>query len=184
MNIFYLDKSPYIAAKYHCDKHVVKMIVEAAQMLCTAHRILDGKQVVDRTGLRKRTHWVHPVTELDAVLYQATHYNHPSSVWTRASLANYKWHYELFMALCTEYTHRYRRIHSTEKLLQIPLYQTPEHIPDIGPTVIPLAMQSQPQCMHRTDPVRSYREFYKTKQTAFTMKWSHRDVPPWFSEQS
>lgn len=42
MNVFALDRDPYISASYHCDKHVVKMIVEYAQLLSTAHRVLDG----------------------------------------------------------------------------------------------------------------------------------------------
>jgi hypothetical protein len=45
MNIFYLDKDPIKAAEYSCDKHVVKMILESAQMLCTAHRVLDGENI-------------------------------------------------------------------------------------------------------------------------------------------
>ena len=43
MNIFYLHENPEICAEYHCDKHVVKMILETAQMLSTAHRIIDGE---------------------------------------------------------------------------------------------------------------------------------------------
>ena len=53
MNIFYLDRDPKIAAQLACDKHVVKMILESAQMLCTAHRVLDGDDYADRYGLYK-----------------------------------------------------------------------------------------------------------------------------------
>ncbi len=42
MNIFVLDEDPVISAQMMCDKHIPKMIVEAAQMLSTAHRMLDG----------------------------------------------------------------------------------------------------------------------------------------------
>lgn len=35
MNIFVLSEGPVEAARMQCDKHVVKMIVETAQMLCT-----------------------------------------------------------------------------------------------------------------------------------------------------
>ena len=43
MNLFYLHKEPEVSATLHCDKHVVKMIIEYAQMLSTAHRMLDGE---------------------------------------------------------------------------------------------------------------------------------------------
>ena len=53
MNIFYLDRNPKVAAEMHCDKHVVKMILESAQMLCTAHRVLDSDLYADKAGLYK-----------------------------------------------------------------------------------------------------------------------------------
>ena len=49
MNIFYLDKNPVVAAQMSCDKHVVKMILESAQMLCSAKRVLDGTEYTDLT---------------------------------------------------------------------------------------------------------------------------------------
>ena len=45
MNIFVLDRDPIQAAKYMCDKHVVKMILESCQLLSTAHRVLDGTKI-------------------------------------------------------------------------------------------------------------------------------------------
>ena len=70
MNVFYLDKDPSKAAEYSCDKHVVKMILESAQMLCTAHRVQDGKMVIgkSKTG-RKRTTYEHPNSNMDNILY-------------------------------------------------------------------------------------------------------------------
>ena len=56
MNIFYLDRDPVIAAQMMCDKHVVKMILESAQMLSTAHRVLDGDEYADKVGLYKMAH--------------------------------------------------------------------------------------------------------------------------------
>ena len=69
MNLFYLDRDPVEAARMQCDRHVVKMILETAQMLSTAHIELDGKQVA----------------------YKATHKNHPSTVWVRSSSLAYNW---------------------------------------------------------------------------------------------
>ena len=60
MNIFYLDEDPRICAEMHCDKHCVKMILETAQLLCTAHRVLDGDEYSDKVGLYKTAFQNHP----------------------------------------------------------------------------------------------------------------------------
>ena len=99
MNIFYLDRDPKIAAQLACDKHVVKMILESAQMLCTAHRVLDGDEPADHGGM-----------------YKMVHKNHPSTIWTRTSEMNYQWHWRYFDSLLKEYTHRYGKHHATERL--------------------------------------------------------------------
>ena len=54
MNIFYLDNDPIKSAELHCDKHVVKMIIEYAQLMSTAHRVLDGELYEDRTANNRR----------------------------------------------------------------------------------------------------------------------------------
>ncbi len=108
MNIFYTDSDPKIAAQNMVDRHVVKMILESAQLLSTAHRLIDS--------------------ESEDILYKSTHINHPSSIWTRENSANYDWLYEHFIALGEEYTHRYSRKHLTiEKLGEI-LKTTPKNI--------------------------------------------------------
>ena len=119
MNIFYLNEKADIAAKQHVDKHVVKMIIEYAQLMSTAHRMLDGKQWYDKTANGRRiARWEHPEREKDAVLYKASHINHPSAIWARDSCANYEWLYSLWMNLCEEYTHRYGKVHLTQQKLQ------------------------------------------------------------------
>ncbi len=92
MNIFYLDKDPYKAASYFYDKHKVKMILESAQMLCTAHHVCGNP---------------------DDVPYRQAHLNHPSTIWARESRPNYFWLYEHMIALGQEYTKRYGKIHMT-----------------------------------------------------------------------
>ena len=78
MNIFYLHQDPHEAAKLQYNKHVVKMILESAQMLCTAH---------------------HCIMTGDAdVPYKMAHKNHPSTVWARRSANNYEWLYHHFVA--------------------------------------------------------------------------------------
>ena len=180
MNIFVLDKDPVKAAQLQCDKHVVKMIVESAQMLSTTHRMLDGILTLElsKNG-RKVKRWVLD-DEREQVVYKAVHMNHPCTVWTRESAGNYAWHYAHFVALCDEYTHRYGKVHATDKLLRDTLAKTPKNIPNHGITQFALAMNAQPQCIHPEDPVRSYREFYQTKQDRFSMVWSNRQEPEWF----
>ena len=99
MNIFYLDKNPKIAAQMQCDKHVVKMILESAQMLCTAHRVLDGDDYANKMGL-----------------YKLAHKNHPSTIWVRSSYKIIEWLYDHMIALMNEYTYRYGKKHATDRL--------------------------------------------------------------------
>jgi hypothetical protein len=88
MNIFYLHPNPNKAAAYHYDKHKVKMILEAAQMLCTAH------------------HHYAELYEYDAsyIPYKKAHYNHPSTQWARENMQHYFWLYDYMIALGKEYT--------------------------------------------------------------------------------
>jgi len=180
MNIFILNNDPIIAAQEQCDKHVVKMIVESAQMLSTVHRMLDG--VMERRPSKSGSmlqYWKLN-DQRENILYKACHFNHPSTVWTRESKANYQWHYKHFIALCDEYTYRYGKVHSTDTKLRIALQQIPTNIPEKHMTPFKLAMGSNPECMLE-DAVESYRRFYETKQKRFTMVWTKRPVPKWFN---
>jgi len=180
MNIFILDNDPVIAAQEQCDKHVVKMIVESAQMLSTVHRMLDG--VMERRPSKSGAmlqYWKLN-DQRENILYKACHFNHPSTVWTRESKANYQWHYQHFIALCDEYTYRYGKVHSTDTKLRIALQQIPTNIPEKHMTPFKLAMGSNPECILE-DAVESYRRFYETKQKRFTMVWTKRPVPKWFN---
>ncbi len=96
MNIFYLHKDPHKAAEYQYNKHVVKMILESAQMLCTAHHML-GDRDVDGDFVN--------------VPYKKAHINHPSTIWVRENSLHYDWLYEHMMALGAEYKRRYGRKH-------------------------------------------------------------------------
>jgi hypothetical protein len=182
MNLFILDKDPVKAAQLQCDKHVVKMIVESAQMLSTAHRMLDGveERRPSKSGKTNVKYWVLPDYR-ESVLYKAVHVGHPCTVWTMESNTNYNWHYEHFIALCEEYQYRYDKIHATDKLLSNLLGQLPKNIRSGDMTPFRLAMQSNPECMFPEDPVKSYRLFYQTKQDRFKMAWTNREIPEWFN---
>lgn len=181
MNLFILNKDPVLAAKLQCDKHVVKMIVESAQMLSTAHRMLDGtlERRASKSGKTTVKYWTLP-DERENTFYKAVHMNHPCTVWTMKSNNNYTWHWVHFAALCDEYTYRYGKVHATDRLLREKLKALPRNI-DVGYlTLWPLAMKSNPECMFPNDPVKSYQLFYQTKQERFKMVWTKRDVPEWF----
>jgi hypothetical protein len=178
MNIFYLHNDPKTCAEMHVDKHCVKMILEYAQLLSTAHRYLDGVPTVDRkspTG-RQRTSYILSDNR-DSLLYRATHINHPSAIWVRKSQANYFWLYELFGWLCTEYTHRYGKHHATERL-DIELSIPPKNIP-IGEFTEPTpAMPDHYKVAG--DSIQSYKNYYLGDKTRM-FSWKKREVPSWVS---
>ena len=81
MNIFYLDPDPRTCAEMHCDKHVVKMIIEYAQLMSTAHRVIDGTEYTDMTANGRRIKRWRLDDDRESILYKASHINHPSAIW-------------------------------------------------------------------------------------------------------
>ena len=183
MNIFVLDDSPETSAKYMCDKHINKMVVESAQMLCTAHRMLDGIETkrASVSGKRFLTYFEMPEPD-ESLLYRAAHLKHPCNIWIRETEGNYHWLYDHFMYLGEEYTYRYGKVHMTDTKLRQALKQVPTNIPDIGPTKFKLAMGSNPECIFE-DAVKSYRAFYHTKEERFNLVWTKRMIPDWWQGQ-
>jgi hypothetical protein len=150
MNIFVLSTNPREAAEFHCDKHVVKMILETAQLLYTAH-------------------WLTDPDALDDGAYRKTHPNHPCALWARESKANYQWLCHLGFWLCEEYTHRYGKVHKTAKHLEWLGDNIPE-LPNTGLTPFRLAM---PVEFKRANPVDAYRAYYlgaKVRMLAYTKR--------------
>lgn len=164
MNIFYLDPNPIHCAKMHNDKHVVKMTVESAQMLSTAHRVLDG------TLVNKKYIFLD---SRENEFYKATHVNNTLCKWVRESDMNYTWLYELFNALCKEYTFRFDKIHKSSNLLGV-LSVLPENIKKGDLTDSPLVMPSK-YVLH--DVVSSYRNYYGSKP--MKMNFTRRNIPEW-----
>jgi len=119
MNIFYLDKDPIAAAVVQYNKHVVKMILESAQMLCAAHHVLGNP---------------------DDVPYKLAHKNHPSTIWVRENSLHYDWLYEHMIALGNEYEYRYGKEHLSITKCKVPLANQPENIPHEP-------FEQPPQCM-------------------------------------
>ena len=168
MNVFFLDRDPQIAAQFHNDKHVVKMILESAQLLSTAHRVLDGN---DKGVL--------PDARND-VLYKATHRNHPSAVWVRRELDHYRWVHDLLYFLIGEFRYRYGKPHATERLQPF-LLDAPHNIPMDGPFI----MEDPPQCMpddsKHEDCVTAYRTYY-ARHKYHIAQWKRRGTPEWWNE--
>lgn len=175
MNIFYLDENPKVAAEMNCDKHVVKMILETAQLLCTAHRVLDGIEFIDNSSGRKIKRWALS-SNIDDALYKATHINHPSAVWARATSSNYKWLYAHFIALCKEYTYRYGKVHLTETKLAKYLDLLPDNIPMLEQTEMPQAMPDY--CKVPGNSVQAYRKYYINEKSSM-LNYTRRGVPLW-----
>lgn len=182
MNIFYLHPDPVTCAQMHCDKHASKMCVEYAQMLSTAHRVVDGSFWYGRTTNGRRVaRYLHPDTDMQHNLYKAVHINHPSTQWVRACGENYSWMYDTWTALCAEYQHRYGRTHESFAKLEYFLMLPPANIKDhkfFQPTP---AMKEFPQCIVEGDSLQSYRNYYWEAKRSFA-KWSRRDVPSWWQE--
>ena len=137
MNIFILDKNPLRAARYHCDKHVSKMILESAQMLST---VLDGP-------------------------YKPTHKNHPCTLWVAESRANAQWLTTLAWHLNNEWRYRYDHAHDHKSWEVIRSIEDRVHeLPDLRLTPFALAMPEEYK--DAADPVKSYRAYYRSKPFA------------------
>ena len=162
MNIFYFYKSPTLSAQAQPDKMLVKMPLETAQMLCTAHRELDGNEYADEQGLYQRAYW-----------------NHPCTIWARESSANYWWLYSHFIALGSEYTYRYGKIHKSIRELWKPLFKIPDNI--TKGKLTPLA-QAMPEEYKDENPITAYRNYCINEK--HYAKWERgRDKPSWWHTQ-
>jgi len=178
MNIFYLDTNPALCAEYHCDKHVLKMIIEYAQLLSTAHRILDGEEekVLSNSGKQMVTQYkLNDYRENH--LYKCAHINHPSNIWVRSAADHYIYTMELWNFLNREYTNRYGKVHETFKKLCQYLNQLPKNIDkNVGFLMPPQCMSDE--CKIKNDTIEAYRNFYKAHKKEFAT-WKN-GTPTWF----
>jgi hypothetical protein len=152
VNIFYLDRDPLRAAEFSCDKHVVKMIVETAQILCAVA-------------------WANGIP----AHYKPTHKNHPSVLWAGESRANFVWLRKHGLALAAEYTERYGKQHKSESVLEA--IEPPAVLSRKRFTDPP---QMMPDECKRPDTVEAYREYYRTEKAYFA-KWKLGNIPAWFT---
>lgn len=185
MNIFYVDPDPVKASQMLVDKHVVKMILESAQLLSTAHRIIDGTEYIENRQVegsspakyRKVKKW-KLYDERDSIVYQATHINHPSAVWCRQSVENYSWLVEHMYGLMDEYKHRYNKIH---KCMDVAYYlqSPPKNLQEYDWTCMPSAMAEK--YIISENPLTNYRNYYKLGKVNLH-KWTNRQPPEWITQ--
>jgi hypothetical protein len=183
MNIFYISNDPSEIAKWQVNKHCIKMVLESVMLLCTSHRILDGKETQGKSKSgRNKKQWVLEDSEMDSRLYLSTHQNHPSAIWCRTNISNYNWLHELTIELCKEYTYRYGKIHKCERDGLLDLLKTPpKNIPEGEFTQPTPAMPDY--CIIPNDSIASYRAYYiKSKQhlANWSGKVNSRPMPEWF----
>jgi hypothetical protein len=188
MNIFYLDPDPKTCAEMHISKHVVKMIIEYAQIMSTAHRVLDGEQDIEKRYVhgslparyRSVKVW-HLPDERQSVLYKATHINHPSAIWCRANQQNYMWLYSMWYHLLQEYTHRYGKVHATARLIE-PLAEVPFHI--MRGEFFPPTPAMPDDVKVAGNSMLSYHNYYNKNKRGFA-SWqgriNSRPTPEWYT---
>jgi hypothetical protein len=176
MNLFFLSRNPREAARAHCNRHVVKMVLETAQLLSTAHRVADGRLAcgTSKSG-RKASVRVLSDAGREGLLYRATHANHPVAAWIRKSSRHYAWAYRLFQELLCEYQFRYGKVHACSKLLAA-LAAPPTAVRDAGFDEPPKCM---PEKFHAAgDAVACYREYYR-EDKHHLLQYKARDRPAW-----
>ena len=176
MNIFYLHEDPIQNAKWHIDKHIVKMPIEYAQLMSTAHRLLDGEMYIGKTAIGRNIKRWRLHDEREDILYKASHINHPSAIWVRESIENYFEMYKLYMAVLSEFTNRYGKIHGSSKP-SIALIRPPSNIPMVKGTQLPQCMPEI--CKVKNNPILAYRNYYIVEKNSFA-SWKNREIPEWF----
>lgn len=183
MNIFVLSRDPREAAEFHCDKHVVKMILETGQMLCAAHWIGWQRSLNIGSGLKRHELLARMSEEIPAHLlppWKMTHVGHPCTQWAQKSVENYEWLLYLGVSLCREYTARYGRTHKAEHVYVWLTDHTPPSFESAGLTPFAIAMPDD--CKVSDDPVECYRQYYRVHKR-YMAKWKTRE-PDWFSQTS
>lgn len=180
MNIFYLDSDVKTCAQAHVDRHVVKMIVEYAQLLSTAHRVLDGTESIalSKSGRRQKV-WTLDDDREDN-LYKASHINHPSARWARHCASNYYWLMELWLELLDEYHYRYGKHHATGRLIPY-ISRLPNKISTMHGFSPPWRAMPDQFKVSKSNPdycVESYRAYYNGAKTHI-FRWKNRQTPKW-----
>jgi len=150
MNIFVLDYDPKKAAKMLCDKHVVKMPLETAQLLCSAF-------------------------DIGTAPYKRTHFNHPCSIWTRTSKGNFEWLVQHGLALCDEYSFRYGKTHKSRDVISwCSKNKSKIKFKSVKKTPFVLCFDKKYQI---GNAVKSYRRYYQCEKRKIAKWMKNRSKP-------
>ena len=191
MNLFILSSNPTEAAEAHADKHVVKMILEACQMLYSAHwvsaypELLENKSAIAISRAQKlldlppslvkapcRGKVSDPAREQG---YRPVHLHHPCTKWIRASLENYIWACDLAIAIGKEFTFRYGKIHACQQHAEW-LKANPPLLEAKGLQTFAIAMKAEYKISD--DPIECYHHYYRTsKEERGLLQYTRRERP-------
>jgi hypothetical protein len=155
MNIFLLSLDAQECAELACNKHIIKQILESAQLLCSQF-------------------------QPGAAPYKRTHYNHPCSIWTRQSKQNFEWLLDYSYCLLNEYTFRYEKIHKSKTVIDWCKNNYKKlKLPNIGLTEHPQCFGDYKHLICPGDPVKGYRNYY-IQAKSHLKSYKNREVPKWF----
>ena len=164
MNLFILSLNPTECASQMMDKHVIKIILEAVQMLCTAKRVLDPED---------------PICDS---LYKMAHKNHPVTIWVRSSIENYMWTLDLVDAMHSEWQYRYEHCkqHKSLSIAMMLRENPPKQFPETGFTPFAKAMPEEYKRIE--DPIEAYKAYYCSEEKRRIATWKKREKPHWFTQ--
>jgi hypothetical protein len=163
MNIFHLDHSPTLAAQYLCDKHISKMLIESAQMLCTTARTLYNLD--------------------SSKFYKSTHKNHPMTLWVGAHPSNFRFTMEIGRQIAVEYTYRYKKIHKTQSVIDHLFAMMQKGDFDDAPfnkNDITTPPQCMPEEYQGLDYIIAYRKYYQKDKKKLAVWNKDRPAPYWW----
>ena len=176
MNIFVLDEDPMLAAQMHCDKHVVKMILETAQILSTAVWICPFIKIPSLKNEQYQKRYENFIAKEMPFIYKPTHKNHPCTKWAGENSTRFSWLRALGIALCDEYTYRYGKTHKSEQLIKKILYPAHDSCfvdPPLKPFVLAMPDEYKTECA-----VQSYRNYYLGAKQKILV-YTRRAPPSW-----
>ena len=175
----------------HNNKHVCKMVIEYSQLMSTAHRVIDGTEYTDLTAAGRRIKRWRLDDDREQSLMKASHINHPSAIWCRENLDNYRWLFQMWSHLLDEYTYRYGKIHACARLkdtlrfpptkISVGAFFAPT--PAMPPELKILAENPQPG--RKYDVLKSYHNYYNVEKRGFanwTGKVGSRPIPDWYQQ--
>lgn len=180
MNIFYLHSNPEECAKMHCDKHVIKMPLEVAQMACTNIRVFKALGRLPKKLTSEELRVVRSTPDRGVAIddrevpYLPTHENHPCTIWMRSTRGNWDWAISYAEQLNEEYRYRYGK--SGLKAWRVIEGLTPPEFEHKRLTAPALCLPDQYKC---DDPVMSYRNFYLGEKAKIAT-WKRRRPPAWW----